>query len=77
MFQKLREHGLMVADSHLRYALMRNKRMLFMGHYPVIHLLSQVGIAASVIMGVFILLFIGRIAYDMTVLSFLSKELNA
>lgn len=67
MYRLLREKELLAAESHFEYALMRNKRNLFMTRFPWMKTVSNWSMALSVTLGTFLLIALVRIAYNLCV----------
>lgn len=67
MFQQLKKYGLIAFDSHLKSALMRNKQRLFMNRYPVVKVLSRLGMVACVVMGLVLVIIVARVIYNISV----------
>lgn len=67
MLSKLRENHLLKLESSLECALMRNKRSIFLGRYPMVKYLQSMGYVLSVILGISLFVAIARIAYNMCV----------
>lgn len=67
MFQQLKKNGLIAFESHLKSALMRNKQRLFMNRYPVVKVLSRLGMVACVVMGLVLVIIVARVIYNISV----------
>lgn len=67
MYRYLREKELLAAESHFEYALMRNKRSLFMTRFPWMKTVSNWSTALSITLGTFLLIALVRIAYNLCV----------
>lgn len=67
MYRYLREKELLAAESHFEYALMRNKRSLFMARFPWMKTVSNWSTALSITLGTFLLIALVRIAYNLCV----------
>ena len=67
MYRYLQDKNLLAAESHFKYALMRNKRILFMNRFPWVKTISNWGMALSVTLGTFLFIAFVRIAYNMCV----------
>lgn len=67
IYKELKNNELLMYDSHFKYAMMRCKRTLFMSCFSWMQLLRNWGIGLSIILGTFLFIAIGRIAYNMCV----------
>jgi hypothetical protein len=67
IYKESKKNGLLMYESHFKYAMMRCKRTLFMSHFPWMQSFRNWGIGLSVVLGSFLFIAIGRIAYNMCV----------
>lgn len=67
MFQQLKGHDLITFESHLKSVLVRNKQRLFMNRYPIVKVLSRLGMVASVAMGLTLVIIVVRVIYNISV----------